>query len=58
MLLRDYKRARTAFDAAFRLGRGVADEFASYAAAYCAVDPKASALLTELGTPPRLRTRR
>jgi Flp pilus assembly protein TadD len=51
MLLRDYKRARTAFDAAFRLGRGVADEFASYAAAY-GVDPKASALLMrELGTP-------
>lgn len=51
MLLRDYKRARAAFDAAFRLGRGVADEFASYAAAY-GVDPKASTLLMrELGTP-------
>lgn len=51
MLLRDYKRARTAFDAAFRLGRDVADEFASYAAAY-GVDPKGSALLMrELGTP-------
>ena len=51
MLLRDYPRARTAFDAAFRLGRGVADELASFAAAY-GVDPKASALLMrELGTP-------
>jgi tetratricopeptide (TPR) repeat protein len=51
MLLRDYKRAQTTFDAAFRLGRGVADEFASYAAAY-GIDPKASALLMrELGTP-------
>lgn len=51
MLLRDYKRARTAFDTAFRIGRGVADEFASYAAAY-GVDPKGAAvLMRELGTP-------
>ncbi len=51
MLLRDYRRAQTAFDAAFRLGHGVADEFASYAAAY-GIDPKASAgLMRELGTP-------
>jgi len=51
MLLRDYERAQTSFDTAFRLGRGVADEFASYAAAY-GIDPKASvALMRELGTP-------
>ena len=51
MLLRDYKRAQTAFDTAFRLGHGVADEFASYAAAY-GIDPKASAgLMRELATP-------
>jgi tetratricopeptide (TPR) repeat protein len=51
MLFRDYRRAQKAFDATFRLGRGVADEFASYAAAY-GVDPKASAgLMRELGTP-------
>ena len=51
MLLRDYRRAQTAFDAAFRLGRGVPDEFASYAAAY-GIDPKASAaMMRELGTP-------
>jgi len=51
MLLRDYRRAQGAFDAAFRLGRGVPDQFASYAAAY-GVDPKAAAdLMRELGTP-------
>ena len=51
MLLRDYKRAQTSFDAAYRLGHGVADEFASYAAAY-GIDPKASAaLMRGLGTP-------
>jgi len=51
MLLRDYKRAQTSFDTAFRLGHGVADEFASYAAAY-GIDPKASAaLMRQLGTP-------
>jgi len=51
MLLRDYRRAQGAFDAAFRLGRGVPDEFAAYAAAY-GIDPKASAaLMRELGTP-------
>jgi len=51
MLLRDYRRAQAAFDTAFRLGHGVADEFASYAAAY-GIDPKASAtLMRELGTP-------
>jgi tetratricopeptide (TPR) repeat protein len=50
MLLRDYKRAQGGFDAAFRLGRGVPDEFASYAAAY-GIDPKAAAgLMRELGT--------
>ena len=51
MLLLDYKRAQTSFDTAYRLGRGVADEFASYAAAY-GIDPKASAaLMRGLGTP-------
>lgn len=51
MLLRDYKRAQTSFDAAYRLGHGVADEFASYAAAY-GIDAKASAaLMRGLGTP-------
>jgi tetratricopeptide (TPR) repeat protein len=50
MLLRDYKRAQTAFDAAFRLGRGVPDEFASYAAAY-GLDPKTSAaMMGKLGS--------
>ncbi len=51
LLLRDYPRARTAFDVAFRLGQDIEDRFASYAAAY-GVDPKASsALMLELGTP-------
>jgi Flp pilus assembly protein TadD len=51
MLLRDYRRARTAFDAAFQLGHSVADQFSSYAAAY-GVDPKAAApLMTGLGAP-------
>jgi tetratricopeptide (TPR) repeat protein len=51
MLLRDYPRARTAFDAAFQLGHGVADQFASYAAAY-GIDPKGSApLMRGLGAP-------
>jgi tetratricopeptide (TPR) repeat protein len=51
MLLRDYPRARAAFDAAFRLGRDGGDQFASYAAAY-GIDPKASAvLMRELGAP-------
>ncbi len=51
MLLRDYKRAQTSFDTAFRLDHGVADEFASYVAAY-GVNPKASvALMRELATP-------
>jgi len=51
MLLRDYERAQTSFDTVFRLGRGVADEFASYAAAY-GIDPKASAaLMRQLATP-------
>ena len=51
MLMRDYRRARTAFDAAFRLGHGAADQFASYAAAY-GVDPKGSAeLMGELAVP-------
>ena len=44
MLLRDYSRARAAFDAAFRLSRVAADEFASFAAAYGA-DPKSGASL-------------
>jgi tetratricopeptide (TPR) repeat protein len=51
MLLRDYRRAQSAFDAAFRLGRGIPDQFASYAAVY-GIDPKASAeLMRELGKP-------
>jgi tetratricopeptide (TPR) repeat protein len=51
MLLRDYRRARTTFDTAFRLGHDVADEFASYVAAY-GLDPKVSAeLMRELATP-------
>jgi tetratricopeptide (TPR) repeat protein len=51
MLLRDFRRAQTAFDAAFRIGRGIADEFASCAAAY-GIDPKAAAsLMRTLGTP-------
>lgn len=51
MLLRDYHRAQTAFDAAFRLGRDGGDQFASYAAAY-GIDPKGSAtLMRELGKP-------
>lgn len=50
MLLRDYKRAQTAFDAAFRLSRGAADQFASYAAAY-GLDPKAGgSLMRQLAT--------
>jgi len=51
MLLRDFRRAQGGFDAAFRLGRGIPDQFASYAAAY-GVDPEAGgALMRELGTP-------
>ena len=51
MLLRDYRRAQGAFDAAFRLGRGVPDQFASYVAAY-GVDPAGGAgMMRELGTP-------
>lgn len=51
MLLRDYARARTAFDAAFQLGHGPADQFASYAAAY-GIDPKGAApLMHGLGAP-------
>jgi len=51
MLLRDYRRARGAFDTAFRLSHDVADEFASYAAVY-GLDPGASAtLMRELGKP-------
>ena len=51
MLLRDYPRAQSAFDTAFRLGHGEGDVFASYTAAY-GVNPKASAtLMRELGTP-------
>ena len=51
MLLRDYKRAQTAFDTAFRLGHDVADQFASHAAAY-GINPKGSAqLMRQLGTP-------
>jgi tetratricopeptide (TPR) repeat protein len=50
MLLRDYRRAQSTFDVAFRLGHDVSDEFASYAAAY-GLDPKGSAILMrELGT--------
>ena len=51
MLLRDYPRARTSFDAAFRLSHDVADEFASHAAAY-GIDPKTSvALMQRLAAP-------
>jgi tetratricopeptide (TPR) repeat protein len=51
MLLRDFKRAQGGFDAAFRLGRGIPDQFASYAAAY-GLDPAgASVMMRELGTP-------
>jgi tetratricopeptide (TPR) repeat protein len=51
MLLRDYRRAQGAFDAAFRLGHGIADQFASYVAAY-GVDPAGgAAMMRELGTP-------
>jgi tetratricopeptide (TPR) repeat protein len=51
MLLRDYRRARSSFDIAFQLSHDVADEFASYAAAY-GLDPKLSAtLMRELGAP-------
>jgi Flp pilus assembly protein TadD len=51
MLLRDYRRAQTAFNVAFQLGHGVADQFASYAAAY-GIDPKGSApLMNGLGAP-------
>jgi tetratricopeptide (TPR) repeat protein len=51
MLLRDYRRAQSAFDAAFQLGHGVADQFASYAAAY-GTDPKGTApLMRSLGAP-------
>jgi tetratricopeptide (TPR) repeat protein len=51
MLLRDYQRAQTSFDTTFRLGHAVADEFASYAAAY-GIDPKASvALMRQLAAP-------
>jgi len=51
MLLRDYKRAQAGFDAAFRLGHGIPDQFASYVAAY-GIDPLASSgLMRELGTP-------
>lgn len=51
MLLRDYPRARTAFEAAFRIGKDIADEFASFAAAY-GVDPKAGAtMMRDLAAP-------
>jgi tetratricopeptide (TPR) repeat protein len=51
MLLRDYRRAQTGFDAAFRLSREISDEFASYVAAY-GIDPKAGGqMMRELGTP-------
>jgi Flp pilus assembly protein TadD len=50
MLLRDYRRARSAFNTAFQLGHDVSDEFASYTAAY-GLDPKGAAILMrELGT--------
>lgn len=44
MLFRDFKRARDAFNAAFRLGQGEADELASYAASY-GLDPESSSFL-------------
>jgi tetratricopeptide (TPR) repeat protein len=51
MLLRDYRRARSAFDTAFRLSHDEADEFTSYAAVY-GLDPAASAtLMRELVSP-------
>jgi Flp pilus assembly protein TadD len=51
MMLRDYPRARGAFDALFRAGRSVDDQFASAAAAY-GVDPKGSVdLMRALSAP-------
>ena len=51
MLLRDYRRAQNGFNAAFQQGRGVADQFASYVAAYGA-DPKLAAEpMRKLGAP-------
>jgi Flp pilus assembly protein TadD len=41
MLLRDFRRAHNAFDAAFTLGQGAADRLASLAASY-GIEPKAS----------------
>jgi tetratricopeptide (TPR) repeat protein len=46
MLLRDYGRARAAFDTVFQIGHGIADKLASYAAAY-GVDPKGAAALMQ-----------
>ena len=51
MLLRDFRRARAAFDTAFRLGHEVPDQFASYAATY-GLDPKVAAMfMGELASP-------
>lgn len=51
MLLRDYPRARSAFESVFRAGRGASDQFAAAAAAY-GVDPKGSlSLMQELAVP-------
>ncbi|HJQ97370.1 MAG TPA: hypothetical protein VJ826_03595, partial [Candidatus Polarisedimenticolaceae bacterium] len=51
MLLRDYPRARGAFDDLFRAKRGVQDQFASAAAAY-GIDPKGSVdLMKALAVP-------
>ncbi len=50
MLLRDYKRAQSSFDAAFREGRDAADQFASHVAAY-GLDPTiAGKSMHQLGT--------
>ena len=51
MLFRDYRRARSTFDAAFRLSNDRADEFAAYAATY-GLDPAVSAsFMSEIASP-------
>jgi tetratricopeptide (TPR) repeat protein len=51
MLLRDFRRARSTFDTAFRMGHDVSDQFASYVASY-GLDPKVAAgFMGELGSP-------
>jgi tetratricopeptide (TPR) repeat protein len=51
MLLRDFNRAQTAFDATYRLSKDPQDRFASFAAAY-GIDPKESvAFMNQLSVP-------